>query len=176
MSEFAKYIMAAIEWAVAPLIIFGILLYSLLILPQMPRGIQRFKIRRAAHAGSWAGLIPLAIFIISQKKVELVFQFPTYSVKVLPLLLATIAGLCFKWALDLVKNSRGLGIFSLLLVATSSITLYSYFFLTPLRSTLVFIALGVLFGILLHRAAAPLFPGAIPKEKTDPQSDEKYSG
>ena len=67
----ASYIMAVIEWGIVPLILAGLLLFTLF---GIPDDMADPNIKVSARSGKWAGLIVLVLFIISQKNRELTFS------------------------------------------------------------------------------------------------------
>ena len=158
--------MAVIEWGIVPLILAGLLLFTLF---GIPDDMADPNIKVSARSGKWAGLIVLVLFIISQKNRELTFSFkiPAYGFAIWPTLLSTAAGFALSRFFDLIKRTRVLGIFILALVATTSITFYSYIFITNVRSTVVFIALGITFGVLFHEVLFPEFRSEKLKEIND---------
>ena len=150
----ASYIIAVIEWGSVPLILLGLLLFTLFGIPDDKAGPE---IRVSTRSGKWAGLIVLVLFIISQKNRELTFSFkiPAYGFAIWPTILSTAVGFVLSRFFDFIKRTRVIGIFVLLLVATTSITFYGYIFITNIRSTVVFVALGIAFGVLLHEVLFP---------------------
>ena len=148
------YIMTAIEWCIVPVILAIILFFSLFIFPDQKAD---YKVKISARAGKWAGLIVLVLFIVSQKNRELSisFKIPEYDFAIFPTLISSIIGFVSAWGLDQIKHSRVVGIFVLALVGSTSITLYSYIFISNVRSLVVFFALGVMFGVLLHEIIFP---------------------
>src|SRR5438128_2049147 len=48
------------------------------------------------------------------------------------------------------KPTRGIGVITLFLSAASTISLFSYIFISGIRDTAMFFALGILCGLLVH--------------------------
>lgn len=147
-------IMGAIEWLIVPLILVLIFIYAFFIIPNE---INDKLIKNSTIAGRYAGLIVLVMFIVSQKNKRMVFQFyiPEYNFAFWTTFLSVCTGFVFSWFFDYIKGSRVLGIFVLALVAITSITFYSYLFINDVRSTIIFTALGIGFGVLVHRVFFP---------------------
>ena len=146
--------MAGVEWAIVPLILLVLFVFSLFGVP----GPKPDPIAKAsASAGAWAGLIVLVLFVISQKDRGLAFSFelPSYGFAFWPTFLATVGGFGFSRFLDLVRRTRVVGVFVLVLVASTSIALFSYVFIRDVRQQLVFVALGWALGVLLHEMFFP---------------------
>lgn len=157
----SAYIMAAIEWCIVPLILPAIFLFALF---GIPGNAADSQVKASARAGKWAGLILLVIFIVSQKNRPLAFSFkiPSYDFLLVPLLLSGLAGFFFSWIFDVIKRTRVIGFFVLALIAATTITFYSYLFISSIRSMIVFVALGIMLGVLMHEV---FFPGSIAQMK-----------
>lgn len=149
-----QYVMAAIEWAVVPIILFLLFVYSLFGVPD--RSAERV-VKASARAGAWAGLIVLVLFIISQKGQGLSFSFelPAYGFQFWTTVVSCAGGFIGSWGLDFIRRSRIVGMFVLVLVAASSVALFSYVFVLSVRQDLVFISLGVALGCLVHEVFFP---------------------
>lgn len=162
MNEF----MTIIEWWVVPIILSSFLLYVVFFLPpdESPP-----LVKASARSGKWAGFIILALFVVSRKASEDAFSFtiPSYPFDFVSTILATVVGGVFFHVLTQLGSSRFLGLFSCVLSAAISITLYSYFYICPIRSTIVFWTLGVTLGILLQRMTYPTLDPAPPKTSSD---------
>ncbi|HNV69636.1 MAG TPA: hypothetical protein PKO06_08070, partial [Candidatus Ozemobacteraceae bacterium] len=145
MNEF----MTVIEWWVVPIILCLFLVYVLFLLPpdEAPA-----LVKASSRSGKWAGLVILALFVVSRKESNDTFSFtiPTYPFDYLTTVIATLIGGGFYHAVTQLGTTRALGFFSFLLSAAVSMTLYSYFYIAAFRSSIVFCTLGVTLGILLQ--------------------------
>jgi len=141
----------AIHWVVVPAILIVILLYAC----NLPRKVSDPQIKISGNAGIFAGLIVFIIFVVSQQKQGLAFSLdvPSYDFNFAGVVV-TILGILFGFLLgkivDAIKQYRALGFLVLLIVATTTITIYRYLFFTSERSIVVFASLGVMLGALLH--------------------------
>jgi len=142
-------------WAIVPLILFLILCFSLF---RIPDEMAETKVKTSARAGKFAGLIVLILFILSQKKGEFSFSFkiPSYDFDFWPTLIGASAGFIIYGIFSFVKPARAMGIFVLAIVGSSSIALYSYFFITGLSRTVMYGTLGILLGVLFYEAVLPI--------------------
>ena len=75
--------------------------------------------------------------------------------------MATIVGMLVCLALRTLKATWYLGMFSFILTSAVSITIYSYFYISMVRGTIVFWTLGMTLGILFKRM---IFPELDPTE------------
>lgn len=117
--------------------------------------------RTSATAGLWAGLVLLAMFAVSQmEKVRTptfdLSQFP--GLDPAPAAMGVALGFAFLWGIRFLVPTRLVGLIVLVLTATSSVSLYSYVFIESLRGTVLFLALGVAFGALVH---VVFFPSSV---------------
>ncbi|NIM98817.1 MAG: hypothetical protein GTO24_12285, partial [candidate division Zixibacteria bacterium] len=112
-----------------------------------------------ARAGKFAGLIVLILVIISQNKRELNFSFkiPSYDFDFWPTLIGASAGFIVYGVFSFVKPTRAIGIFVLAIVGSTSIALYSYFFISGFSNTVMFGTLGILLGVLFYEVVLPIF-------------------
>lgn len=153
------YIMAVIEWAVVPLVLAGILLYTIIFIPD-DQAIPRVK--TSAQAGKWAGLIVFVIYVISRRSQTMAFslQPADYDFVFWPTAAAVAAGFAVSAVFDLIRSTRFLGLLVLALVSATSISLYSYLFIRLVRNSLVFVLLGFVLGVLLYEV---FFPDGMPE-------------
>jgi|SRR5215469_7619008 len=121
---------------------------------------QRFRV--PAVAGLCAGLVCFLIYVVSSSKG---FQAPTDTVTTLPGFhwLPTILGLALGFGVLRLLETLGLnsglfGLFILILVVSSSVAVYSYFYPSPLRDFTILFALSSSVGMLFH---IMLFPKRI---------------
>jgi hypothetical protein len=117
-------------------------------------------VKASASAGAWAGLVVFVLFVISQKNSALSFSFelPAYGFRFWPTVLAAGGGFGASYLLDAVRRHRVVGAFVLVLVASSSIALFRYVFVSDVRHHLVFVALGGALGVLMHQMLYPHVP------------------
>jgi hypothetical protein len=115
--------------------------------------------RLSARAGLSAGLVLFAIYVVSSFADSTVPQlalnqrpaFDWFSC-----LGGAILGFSALFLARIEQLRAGLvGVFTLILAATSSVAVFSYFFASPLRDFAVFFALFSLFGFLLHLVLFP---------------------
>ncbi len=153
-----EIILSAIEWAVVPLVLAGILIYGLFGIPEES---APSRVRTAAQAGKWAGLIIFVIYVISLRSRTLTFSFraPNYDFMFWPTALAALAGLMVSGVFDFLRSTRFIGFLVLTIVSATAISLYSYLFIRTVRNDLVFMLLGLVLGILLYEI---IFPEGLP--------------
>jgi len=150
-----------VSWAVVPAIILAAFFFSIII---VRRTLQDER-GTSARAGFWAGILLMIVFVISQ---WYRVKSPTFSLKSLPSLniesagIGFIVGFFFLWIVRFLLPTRMVGLISLILSAASTSGLYAYIFIESLRGTILFLALGIAFGALLHIA---LFPSSIRIER-----------
>jgi hypothetical protein len=105
-------------------------------------------------AGLGAGLVGFTIYAVSSfgKLKAIPFNASALpSFQWLPTLAGVALGILALWLLQRFELNAGLmGLFVLLLVASSSIASFSYFFVSPLRSYAIYFTLGMLFGVLVY--------------------------
>ncbi|MBF0548693.1 MAG: hypothetical protein HQM08_29965 [Candidatus Riflebacteria bacterium] len=157
-------LMTIIEWWVVPIVLFYYLLYLLFFTPA-EEAQQLIKV--SSKYGKGAGFIILALFIISRKTSQDIFSFqiPSYQFDYVSTFLATVIGFLFFLFFNTIKDTRFLGIVSFILTSALSITIYSYFFVSEIRSKIVFWALGVTLGSMLKKMMFPeLDPGEVEKK------------
>lgn len=145
-----ELILRSIEWALVPLVLVLLLGYGFFILPEEP---EDNAATRAARAARWAGCIILVLFVVSRKDRgdSLSLTIPSYDFSWTFSLGGAIGGFLLSWLVSKLREPRVFGVFVLGLVAGSSIALYSYFFIQPARSPIIFLALGFALGTLLDR-------------------------
>ena len=109
-----------------------------------------------AIAGFSAGLVAFAIYAVGSFRDFHAVPFNAASLPAfqwIPTVGGALIGLLVFWLLQQLKLNSGLvGLFVLLLVASSSIAAFSYFFESPLRRYVIYFTLGMLFGMLLYIA------------------------
>ncbi|MCS6847400.1 MAG: hypothetical protein RMN52_06770 [Anaerolineae bacterium] len=146
-----------VQWLVVPCIMIALFIYARAIV----RALSERESKTSANAGFWAGLIILAIFVISQLDAIRNFQFSHDELQellVLPMMLGAIVGFVFMHLVRLVIPTRLVGLLTLVLSATSSSALFSYVFMNNLRVILLHGTLGIALGSLLYIV---LFPAAM---------------
>jgi uncharacterized membrane protein AbrB (regulator of aidB expression) len=143
-------------WAVAPVILLLILCNGLL---RVPEKVGEPKIRASTRAGKFAGLIVLVLFMISQKKRDfnLSLNIPSYEFDLWPTLIGAAAGFIVYGLFSFLKPARAVGLRALAIVGSTSIALYSYFFISGMSKTVMFGTLGILLGVLFYDVILPVF-------------------
>jgi len=146
-----------IPWIIVPIILLALFLFSVNILTK----IKEPEHKVSANAGFWAGLILFVIYIVSQfqyvKKPR--FEFSSIpGLALIPLILGFLIGFFFLWLVRLLLPTRFVGGTTLLLSAASLIALFNFIFVESLRSTMLYMALGVALGVQIHLV---LFPSSI---------------
>jgi len=148
-----------IPWIVVPVILFYLLIFSMTIVAR----VKETELKVSARAGFWAGLILCIIFIVSQlpELKEPNFKFNSIpGIQYLPLLCGILLGFLFLWAVRFLLPTRFVGITTLLLTVASTCAVYSYIFIESIRVTILYLSLGVAFGVLFHIV---IFPDSIRK-------------
>ncbi|MFZ2960285.1 MAG: hypothetical protein WA705_25665 [Candidatus Ozemobacteraceae bacterium] len=166
--------MSIIEWWIVPFIQFSFLVYVLFVSPEEE---APPLVKASARSGKWAGLTVLALFIVSRKGLpdSISFTIPEYSFDYVSTIVATLVGCFLFLSFSKFRSMRFLGVLSFFLTTAISITIYSYFFIATLRSTIVFWSLGLTLGILLNRMLFPELPPAEVAEKTGPAGEHAPS-
>jgi hypothetical protein len=163
--------LVVVIWGIVPAIILSALFFSIII---VRRTLQDER-GTSARAGFWAGILLMIIFVISQWNTV---KSPAFSLKFLPSLnlesagIGLIIGFLFLWIVRFLLPTQMVGLISLILSAASTSGLYAYVFIESLRGTILFLALGIAFGALLHIV---LFPNSIRVERPS-DSQEKSHG
>lgn len=166
-----EIISAVVNWGIVPGILLAVLFFSIIII----RRTSQDERRTSARAGFWAGILLMIVFVISRWHMV---KSPTFSLNSLPSLnlesagIGLIIGFLFLWIVRFLLLTRMVGLISLILSAASTTGLYAYVFVESLRSTILFLALGIAFGALLHIV---LFPNSIRAESPS-ESQEKSHG
>jgi hypothetical protein len=160
-----------VNWGIVPGIILSALSFSIII---VRRTLQDDR-GTSARAGFWAGILLMVVFVVSHWHTV---KSPTFSLKSLPSLnlesagIGVIIGFMFLWTVRFLLPTRMVGLISLILSAASTSGLYAYVFIESLRSTILFLALGIAFGALFHIV---LFPRSIRVERSS-NSEEVSHG
>jgi len=160
-----------VNWVIVLAIILSALGFSITIV----RRTHQDERGTSARAGFWAGFLLTIFFVISQWHTV---KTPTFSLKFLPSLnlgsagIGLIIGFLFLWIVRFLLPTRMVGFISLILSAASTSGLYAYVFMESLRGIILFLALGIAFGALLHII---LFPNSIRVERPS-DSQEKSHG
>jgi len=156
-----EIISLVVLWGVVPAIFIALLIFGLIIVKRTAYDERR----TSARAGFWAGLVLFIGYVTSQSHS---LKMPASIFRYLPeldLLSATVGfiiGFFFLWGVRFLLLTRMVGLVSLILAALSTSGLYSYIFIDGLRNKILFIALGFVFGSLLHIV---FFPGSIKIER-----------
>ena len=161
-----------INWGIVPGILLAFLYFSIIIV----RYTSQDERGTSSRAGFWAGILLMIVFVMSQWHAV---KAPSFSFKSLPSLnlesagIGLMIGFLFLWIVRFLLPTRMAGLISLILSAASTTGLYAYVFVESLRSTILFLALGIAFGALIHIV---LFPNSIRDEKSRSDSQEKSHG
>jgi hypothetical protein len=162
-----------VNWGIVPGILLAALFFSILIV----RRTSQDERGTSAKAGFWAGILLMIVFVISRWHTV---GSPTISSRSLPSLnlestgLGLMIGFLFLWIVRFLLPTRMVGLISLILSAASTSGLYTYVFVESLRGTILFLALGIAFGALLHIV---LLPNSIRAESpTDSQEKSHFWG
>jgi hypothetical protein len=75
-----------------------------------------------------------------------------------PISIGVATGFSFLWLIKIVLPTRIVGLITLLLCSVSSSALFTYIFIDSLRVWVLYLSLGVSFGVLLHIV---IFPGSV---------------
>jgi hypothetical protein len=149
-----QIISAVVNWGIVPGVLLAVLFFSIIIVrctSQDDRG-------TSAKAGFWAGILLMIGFVISRWHTV---KSPAFTLKPMPSLnlesagLGLIMGFLFLWIVRFLLPTRMVGLTSLILSAASTSGLYAYVFVESLRGTILFLALGIAFGALLHIVLLP---------------------
>ena len=144
-----QVIYGIVLWLIVPCIIFGMLIFCMSVCGHANE-------KRSAWAGFFLGLIVFVIYVISKlptlQGVNFTFNsFPVFGFgNWVVLLIGALMGFFLLFIVRLLKPSRGIGVVSLFLSAASTCTLFSYIFISSIRDTAMFFALGTLCGLLVH--------------------------
>ena len=146
-----------VNWGIMPAIILATFLFSVIIVR------RTFEDERgtSTKAGFWAGILLMIVFVISRGQT---LKKPTFAFNSLPRLdleragIGLFIGFAFLWAVRVLLPTRMVGLISLPLSAASTSGLCTYIFIPNLRGIILFLALGIAFGALLHMI---LFPSSM---------------
>jgi len=136
-------------WLIVPCIIFGMLIFSMAVC-------GRAHEKRSAWSGFFLGLIVFVLYVISKlsslQGVDFTFNsFPDFGLRSwIVLIIGALAGFFLLFIVAALKPTRGIGVITLFLSAASTISLFSYIFISGIRDTAMFFALGILCGLLVH--------------------------
>ncbi len=166
-----EIISVVVTWGIVPGILLAVLFFSVIII----RSTSQDERGTSAKAGFWAGILLMIVFVISRWHM---IKSPTFSLNPLPSLnlesagIGFIIGFLFLWIVRFLLPTRMVGLISLILSAAGTTGLYAYVFIENLRRTILFLALGIAFGALLHIV---LFPNSI-RAESPPDSQEGSDG
>jgi hypothetical protein len=134
-----------IEWILVPAVLLVLWYYGFFLLP---------KARSAARYAGWAGLIIFVLFVVSRKGRgdTLTFRVPEYDFNWWLTAVGTFVGFVLRWLIDKPMRPLEIAVMALVLVSSSSISIYSYLFIQETRPAILFVALGCALGILLEKA------------------------
>jgi MFS family permease len=142
----------AIIYILAPATMLSPLVLSLFIAIRLPK-----ESRLPAVAGLFSGIIAFAIYVVSSfsditsAAIGLNFL-PAF--KLVPVAVGGVVGFGLLLLIKFLRTARAglVGLFIAFLAATSSIALFSYFFASPLRASLIYLALGFIGGTYVNIA------------------------
>jgi len=152
--DMKEIITLTLLWVCVPGVYAAMFVFALLIIARTVSGEQR----TSAKAGIWAGIIALVAYMIA--KVD-IFREPLFTQTILPPMDYAAAGIGFAAGFLIIGIVRFLvptrlvGAVVLLLVAASTIGLYSYVFIESMRPALLYITLGFGFGAFAHIIVIP---------------------
>jgi hypothetical protein len=147
-----QLIYGAVIWVIVPSILASIFFLGLLIIVRTDDD----YIRVSARAGFLAGLLVFVIYVVARLPAIQIPQFgfgnlPNFTAYSLVLLaLGGILGFFLLRLLSLLMPTRFIGVVTLILAAASSSALFSYLFDLTIRYVVMYFALGLIFGILIH--------------------------
>ncbi|HYT41376.1 MAG TPA: hypothetical protein VEP90_03425 [Methylomirabilota bacterium] len=136
-------------WLIVPCIIFGMLIFSMTIAGHADE-------KRSAWSGFFLGLIVFVLYVISKLSslqiVDFTFNsFPDFGFgSWVVLLIGALVGFFLLFIVAMLKPTRGIGVITLFLSGASTCVLFSYIFVSGIRDTAMFFALGSLCGLLVH--------------------------
>ena len=157
LSSVVPMLLKVIEWGLVPLVLFILWVYAFFLLPaEGPTA----EAKAAARHARWAGLVIFVLFVISRKERKdiLTLYIPSYAFNWWLTFLGTALGFFASLLIELLRYSRIISFVVLVLVASMSIALYSYFFILGARVEILFLALGFALGTLLDKAFGRLRP------------------
>ncbi len=154
-----QVIYGIVLWLIVPCIIFGMLIFCMSICGHADE-------KRSAWSGFFLGLIVFVLYVISKlsslQGVDFAFNsFPDFGFgSWVVLIIGALGGFFLLFIVAMLKPTRGLGVVTLFLSAASTCALFSYIFISSIRDTAMFFALGILCGLLVH---IMFFPETVPE-------------
>lgn len=125
------------------------LAFSLYITINAPR-----HYRLSTNAGFLAGLVAFTIYLVSsfsKAQIPAIGLDHTPAIHWTPILIGGLLGFTTPFLVHIEQLRPGLlGLLTLFLSATSSIAVFSYLYVSPLRDLFIFLALSAMLGMLLH--------------------------
>jgi hypothetical protein len=167
MGDIGSALTKVIEWALVPLVLLLLWAFGFFQLPDEATPPPAVKGARSAR---WAGLILFVLFVLWRQDQGDTFvgRMPDYGfdlTAVVMTVVGTLAGFGFSRFVARLKGTKAFPFVVLVLVALTSIALYTYFFIWASRATILFLALGFALGTLLDRAFSALRPEVVEREK-----------
>ena len=144
-----QVIYGIVLWLIVPCIIFGMLIFCMSVCGHADE-------KRSAWAGFFLGLIVFVLYVISKLSS---LQTVDFSFKSFPdlgfgswvvLIIGALVGFFLLFIVAMLKPTRGIGVITLFLASASTCALFSYIFISSIRDTAMFFALGTLCGLLVH--------------------------
>lgn len=166
MVDIGSALAKIIEWALVPLILLLLFGYAFATLPEEPGAATA---KKAARSARWAGLIFFLLFVLWRqgRGDNFLDTMPSYRFDLRLLMITTIAavaGFGSTWAVDRLKGTWAFPFAVMALVPLMLMAIYTYFFISDLRTLILFLALGFALGTLFRRAF-----GALRSESPDNQ-------
>jgi hypothetical protein len=164
VSSIVPMLLKVIEWGLVPLVLVILWFYAFFLLPEEG---PTAEAKTAARHARWAALVIFVLFVISRKGAPdtLTLNIPNYDFHWLLTLSGMVLGFFASLIISFLRYLRVISLVVLVLVASMSIALYSYFFVLDARVGILFLALGFALGTLLDKAFGRLRPHIEDKEE-----------
>jgi hypothetical protein len=152
-ADLVRLVYVVVLWVIVPAI-----MLIMLTLPLRIIGHAEDDAKASARAGFWAGLLLFVLYVVSQLPT---LRVPSLAVESLPRFdlistaIGATIGFVFLLVMRYVAPTPFVGLLTLALAAASSIALFSYVFVEGFRATVMYFALGAIFGALFF---VVLFP------------------
>lgn len=150
-----KYVFDAVTYVLVPAIMISMVIYALVLCSS-----SDIEEHRAAVSGALAGFILFVVYVISSAATKV--PTPDFSPKhpmslnVAGIIVGLIVGFLVSWVVAVVVPTRAVGVATLLLTASGSAGLYTYFFSIQLHQFLLYGALALAFGWLIRFVLIPI--------------------
>ena len=150
-----KYVFDAVTYVLVPAIMISMIIYAIALCSS-----SHADEPRVAISGTLAGFILFVIYVISSVATKV--PTPDFSPKhpmslnVAGIIVGLITGFLVSWIVAAVVPTRAIGVATLLLTASGSTGLYTYFFSAQLHQFLLYGALALAFGWLIRVVLIPI--------------------